>query len=393
MEELVEMFWNASLEEMKRGYVFEADTDHFVCLVCGERFERGGVYPRDSRFYEAEKAAALHLADEHGSMYDYLLQLDKKLTGLSDLQKQLLRMFYAGMNDKDIVAELNGGSASTIRNHRFMLREKEKQAKLFLVLMELLNEKKTSRAKSKTTPASPDAAGPDNRFAITEEERQSIVDKYFPDGPDGELVEFPRKDKRKYVVLTELMKRFERKRRYSEKEVNEIIQSAFDDFVTIRRYLIDFGFMDRRDDGSEYWVKEPNGEQPRKAVGRPRGTAKERAGTEAGAQGGVFRLINRANGKMLVESTANMHGAWNRLRFGLQTGLLDIPELQRDWNEYGEQQFEFEVLDVWEPEEGAETNTKERRLRLKEMERLRLEELQPYGERGYNTPDSKGKSR
>jgi len=37
--------------------------------------------------------------------------------------------------------------------------------------------------------------------------------------------------------------------------VNEIIKSLIDDYVTVRRYLIEYGFMDRNKDGSEYRVK------------------------------------------------------------------------------------------------------------------------------------------
>ncbi|KPV60402.1 hypothetical protein QJ48_05600 [Paenibacillus sp. A3] len=40
-----------------------------------------------------------------------------------------------------LFAELDGGSTSTIRNHRFTLREKKKQAKLFLAIMELSQPK------------------------------------------------------------------------------------------------------------------------------------------------------------------------------------------------------------------------------------------------------------
>jgi hypothetical protein len=142
--------------------------------------------------------------------------------------------------------------------------------------------------------------------------------------------------------------------------------------------LIEFGYLERRDDGSEYWVKEPS-HVPQKLEE---------------AKAGVFRLVNTVNGKMLIESTPNMYGAWNRIRFGLQTGLLDNPELQKEWNEYGEEQFVFEVLDTWSPEAGVEPSPKERRLRLKEMENRRLEQLKPYGERGYNIPPaSKEKSR
>jgi hypothetical protein len=39
---------------------------------------------------------------------------------------------------------------------------------------------------------------------------------------------------------------FVRGRRYSERDVNELLAGAFDDYVTIRRYLIDYGFLDRK---------------------------------------------------------------------------------------------------------------------------------------------------
>ena len=36
-------------------------------------------------------------------MFDYLLNLDKKYTGLTDLQKKMVQFFYMGLNDKEIV--------------------------------------------------------------------------------------------------------------------------------------------------------------------------------------------------------------------------------------------------------------------------------------------------
>lgn len=49
--------------------------------------------------------------------------------------------FYQGASDQQIVTELGIGSRSTIRNHRFALREKEKQARVLLAIMELLEER------------------------------------------------------------------------------------------------------------------------------------------------------------------------------------------------------------------------------------------------------------
>jgi hypothetical protein len=56
-------------------------------------------------------------------------------------------------------------------------------------------------------------------------------------------------------VLREIVNRFDKERSYNEKEVNEVLKPVFDDFATIRRYLIEYGFMERNPDGSCYQVK------------------------------------------------------------------------------------------------------------------------------------------
>ena len=253
MVDLSELFWSASVEEIQRGYVYTAETEEFVCLVCGERFVKGIVYPQDGVFYEAEKFAGVHLVQEHGSMFEYLLNLEKKLTGLTDLQKSLLNFFHEGYSDAEIVKELDGGSTSTIRNHRFALREKEKQAKVFLAIMGLVDTR-TSK-KHKFIPIPRTTTMVDERFAITEEENAEILRTYFPEGPVGPLSEFPKKEKRKAVILRHLHKRFQPNRQYTEPEVNEILKAAYHDYVKLRRYLIEYGFLDRKADGSAYWVK------------------------------------------------------------------------------------------------------------------------------------------
>ena len=72
-------------------------------------------------------------------MFVYLLGLHNKATGLTDIQKDMIRDFAAGLSDNEIVKR-TGGSASTVRNHRFVLKEKAKQAKLLLAIMELMDE-------------------------------------------------------------------------------------------------------------------------------------------------------------------------------------------------------------------------------------------------------------
>lgn len=253
MKDISELFWSASLEDIKRGYVYNPQNEEYTCLVCGTGFTKGIVYQEDGVFYEAGKYAAVHIAKEHSSMFEYLVNLDKKLTGLTEHQRNLLTYFYNGYSDSEIVKELEGGSTSTVRNHRFTLREKEKQAKVFLAIMELLDSKPARRQKFVSIHRS--ATMLDERYAITEEENEKTLRTYFKEGPEGPLSEFPTREKKKIIVLKHLTKRFELNRKYTEKEVNEKLKEIYHDYVTIRRYLIEYGFMDRQRDGSLYWVK------------------------------------------------------------------------------------------------------------------------------------------
>ncbi|MFB9328366.1 DUF2087 domain-containing protein [Paenibacillus aurantiacus] len=256
--ELNERFWSAGLEDLKRGYLFDEATRSYSCLVCGETYEEGVVYRvagHDDRMYEASKMARHHLEAVHGSMLAYLLGLDKKATGLTDLQKELIRDFASGLSDAEIVKRAGSGSASTIRNHRFVLKEKAKQAKLLLAVMELM-ETGVSAEAPRFVPIHRTATQVDERYAITEDDYEKLLKQYLPKGPDGPLESFPRKEKKKIAILRHLSSKFEAGRRYSEKEINERLKPFWDeDYVTLRRYLIEYGYLDRTDDGSSYWLK------------------------------------------------------------------------------------------------------------------------------------------
>lgn len=93
------------------------------------------------------------------------------------------------------------------------------------------------------------------RYATTEKEKQKILSTYFKQGSDGKLEIFPSKEKRKLIVLQNIVNHIDGNKKYSEKEINETLKTIYSDFVTIRRSLIEYGFMNREKDCSEYWVK------------------------------------------------------------------------------------------------------------------------------------------
>jgi DNA-binding CsgD family transcriptional regulator len=154
MNDMADLFWQASLAEIKQGYRFDAEAGAFVCLICGRAFADGEVFAHGDKLYEARKYVAVHIAASHRSPFHSLLELDRKLTGLTEHQKGLLELFYAGRSDNEVAKELGTGSTSTVRNHRFALRERQKQAKVFLAIMELLAERVPKKSSFIDIPAS-----------------------------------------------------------------------------------------------------------------------------------------------------------------------------------------------------------------------------------------------
>jgi hypothetical protein len=75
---------------------------------------------------------------------------------------------------------------------------------------------------------------------------------------DGRLVRLPSKFTRRKAVLRYLaMRDFRPRTWYAEPEVNEILKAWYEgaatDYVSIRRYLIDYQILDREDAG-RYWL-------------------------------------------------------------------------------------------------------------------------------------------
>lgn len=107
---------------------------------------------------------------------------------------------------------------------------------------------------------------------------------------------------------------------------------------------------------------------------------------ESNRQAGVYRLRSLATGKALIGSSPDLPAARNRLRTQLDSGTYPMaPQLAADWKSQGEGGFVFEVLEELEPPEAPGWNPREE---LGDLLALWLEELQPYGDSGYNRTPS-----
>jgi hypothetical protein len=96
---------------------------------------------------------------------------------------------------------------------------------------------------------------------------------------------------------------------------------------------------------------------------------------------GVFQIRNTTNEKVFVDASVNIPGKINRHKFALNAGLHQAKDLQKDWNEFGQDKFEFETLEPVEPRDDSNYNYA---ADLEFLEDLWLEKLEPYDEKGYN---------
>ncbi len=70
---------------------------------------------------------------------------------------------------------------------------------------------------------------------------------------DGRLKTIPAQRKKLEAVLRYVVKAFKADKRYTEKQVNEILGGYHEDVATLRRELVGFGLMKREGGGGDYW--------------------------------------------------------------------------------------------------------------------------------------------
>lgn len=244
---------SSTLEEIAdlgRGYRLDEASRSFRCLHCSESFDLGLVYPIGSGLATAERAAADHVLRAHGGPLEALLAFGREKTGLSEVQEGMIRSLHAGASDVEIAKALGGKSQSAVRNQRFQLRRREAEAKILIALMALVADR-TPRER-RPLQYQPDLPVGDERLDITELEAKAIEGKYLDWNRRPALSAIPKKHKEKLVLLRAIAERFERDRDYREPEVNDILLPVWSDYVSLRRYLIEFRFLEREPDGSRY---------------------------------------------------------------------------------------------------------------------------------------------
>lgn len=230
-------------KQLEKGFI--ETEDELICFFCGKAFNKEEIFSYDHKLVTAKYALHQHVEHAHEGVLKAILSLPSETTGISDTQKNILGLLSLDLSDQEIAEHLNIAT-STLRNHRFKLKEKKKQAEFFIAAMNIL-ERKNKKMQSEESSIQTY----DERFDIKEKEKQKVLATFVAE--DGRIISIPRKAKSKIVLLQYLASLFNPEKTYTEKEVNETIKRVYDDFVTLRRYLIEYGFLARTNNGEKYW--------------------------------------------------------------------------------------------------------------------------------------------
>ena len=72
--------------------------------------------------------------------------------------------------------------------------------------------------------------------------RELVLETFMP---GGKLTAIPRKQDQIVTILDVIARKFEPEKRYTEREVNVILEDINEDYCTIRRFLVDYGYLSR----------------------------------------------------------------------------------------------------------------------------------------------------
>jgi LmbE family N-acetylglucosaminyl deacetylase len=95
---------------------------------------------------------------------------------------------------------------------------------------------------------------------------------------------------------------------------------------------------------------------------------------------GVYRVRSKTNGKTLIGTSLDHNAALNRHRAQLQMGGHPNRALQNDWNQMGQEEFEFEILDTLSPSVLPDYHPTDD---LSMLEAMWVEKLESAGDSSY----------
>ena len=175
-----------------------------------------------------------------------------------------------------------------------------------------------------------------------------LVDEGASNSVKHKIRYFPIKEEKRKALLPRFANLFEPNKLYTEGEVKTLINKVYDDDALIRRYLVDYGYLKRDKYGEKYCKIEV--ENTMKNVRR-----KELINNykQQEIEMGIIQILNKVNSYSFVDICSNLYKPFESIKFKLNFGNMKVKGLQEDWDKYGEDAFEFKVVEKLKKKEGS----------------------------------------
>ena len=165
--------------------------------------------------------------------------------------------------------------------------------------------------------------------------------------------------------------------KYTEKELNNIIKKYIPNFAAIRRYFIEYGFMDRTKDCNQYWIKAGDEKMDINETNYKKFLKQNYKNLKTEA--GIYMIKNKINGKLQIITTYNVKTINGKIA-GLNLGSTNskFKNLQQEWSAYGEDSFEITILEI------LKDNITDKKEALKKLKEHWTSKLDPDGTKKYD---------
>jgi hypothetical protein len=170
---------------------------------------------------------------------------DEILRALADPQRLAIAgMLAAGDRSAEQLAAAAG--ITTARAHKHLNRLTAAG------VVRVNDDRLTYRLDAETLRWAAEQVGPPREAGLAlgaaTDDEEAVLRTFFR---NGRLTEIPARESKRRIVLERIALEFEPGERYEEAHVNAIVGRFFHDHASMRRYLVDEGFLDR--EAGVYW--------------------------------------------------------------------------------------------------------------------------------------------
>jgi hypothetical protein len=99
---------------------------------------------------------------------------------------------------------------------------------------------------------------------------------------------------------------------------------------------------------------------------------------------GIFIIRSKVNNKCYIQATPDLRGVMNGAKVRLESGMHPYKELQKEWNEFGSENFTIDILENLEYDKDEAKTDYSEELALLQMiweEKLAKENIEFYAKR------------